>query len=73
MIKTFLCTGWGKKGPVGRSGLFLYELECTGGRGKQFFFFENMKKKSPSRPFLGHTGGGQETVLYFRVASCCVW
>ena len=37
MINSFLSTGWGKKGPVGRSGFFLffpnlffYKLECTG-------------------------------------------
>ena len=28
-----------------------------------------MKKKSPSRPFLAHSGGGQETTFYLRVAS----
>ena len=27
-----------------------------------------MKKKSSSRPFLAHSGGGQETILYLRVA-----
>ena len=26
------------------------------------------EKKNSSRPFLGHSGGGQETTLYFRVA-----
>ena len=26
-------------------------------------------KKSPSRPFLAHLAGGQETTFYLRVAS----
>ena len=29
---------------------------------------ENMKKKSPSWPFLAHSDGGQETTFYLRVA-----
>ena len=31
-------------------------------------FFKNHEKKSPSRPFLSHPAGGQETTFYLRVA-----
>ena len=34
---------------------------------KNNFFFK-YGKKSSSRPFLAHSGGGQETILYLRVA-----
>ena len=36
-------------------------------------FFKNCEKKSPSRPFLAHSGGGQETTVYLRVASGIIW
>ena len=32
------------------------------------FFLKKIWKKSPSRPFLGHWGGEQETTFYLRVA-----
>ena len=32
-------------------------------------FFLNLKKKGSSRPFLAHSGGGQETTFHLRVAS----
>ena len=32
-----------------------------------------MEKKSSSRHFLGHSGGGQETTFYLRVASGLPW
>ena len=35
-----------------------------GGENKQFFLVENMKRKSSSRPFLAHSGSGQETTFY---------
>ena len=38
------------------------------GEKVNIFFVENMKKKSSSRPFLGHSGGGQETTFHLRVA-----
>ena len=36
---------------------------------KKKLFFKNHEKKSPSRPFLAHSAGGQETTFYLRVAS----
>ena len=47
--------------------IIFHQLECTGGGGGvKIYFFENMKKKS--WPFLAHSGGGQETPFYLRVA-----
>ena len=40
------------------------------GGGVKKIVFENMKKKSSSRPFLAHSAGLQETTFYLRVASC---
>ena len=50
------------------SNFIFYRLECTGGSKKKKKEFENMKKKSSSRPFLAHPAGGQETTFYLRVA-----
>ena len=36
------------------------------------FVFKNHEKKSFSRAFLVHSGGGQETIIYLKVASGCV-
>ena len=35
-------------------------------------FFLNMKKKGSSQPFLGHSGGGQETTLFKGGPSFCI-
>ena len=63
-----------KKGPVGRSGFFVlffifYRLGCTE-KIEEKNFFQTSWKKSSSRPFLAHSGGGQETSFYLRVAKC---
>ena len=77
MNNRFLSTGSAKKRPVGRSvwniffsnSIFFYKLECMGGGGggKKKSFLKIQKTKS-GRLFLAHSGGGQETILYLRVA-----
>ena len=37
--------------------------------GKNKLFFKNHGKKSSSRPFSAHSGGGQETTLLFEGGS----
>ena len=47
-----------------------YKQECAGGGGskKKYIYFENVGwggEEGPSRPFLAHLGGGQETLFLF--------
>ena len=46
------------------------KLECTGGGGGggKKVVLKIREKKSSSRPFLAHSGGGQETTFCLRVA-----
>ena len=64
----------GKKTASREVGIFFFfpnfnffKLECTGGKVKKKKKIEK-KKKSPSRPFLAHPAGGQETIFYLRMA-----
>ena len=42
----------------------VHKHECTGGGEQTNLFFLKNEKKSLSRPFLAHSGGGQETFLF---------
>ena len=75
MNNRFLSAGSAKKKPVGRDfvffppNFFFINQNVQGGEIKKKIFFRKFEQKSSSRPFLAHSGSGQETTFHLRPRS----